>query len=71
MHSAQRSLARVEADVALNDARIQSVRLKLLYTESAREVSAQIRLAVQSNDEGTLECGFGEKHNLNCVNQQR
>ena len=62
VHAPQRSLGLVESNVGLRDDRLQSVIGELLLAERAREETAIVLAALDVDDEGALELGFGEDH---------
>jgi hypothetical protein len=53
VHSPNRALESVEADVCLRDHRLQAVGLELTLTEGAREESACVVATLEVDDERT------------------
>src|SRR5438094_2348400 len=64
VHAAQRALPLVERDVRLRDDGLEAVGGELLLTEGAREEAAVVLAPLHVDDEGALQPGLGEDHDL-------
>jgi hypothetical protein len=62
MHTPQGTLVAVEADAALRHLRVESVGAELIHAEDSRKKPADIFLAIEINEEGASEFGFGKDH---------
>jgi hypothetical protein len=66
VHSAQRALLAIEADVALGDYGLQPVRGELFLAERPREEAAVVVSSFQIDNEGAFELGFCKYHRPSC-----